>query len=89
MTIVHVMEFLINASHRSQLQLMGLDTSSLFHIHLHFFYISNCAEVIKYTENVDNSIFISIIMSLEQKKKNRDFPVIVNKGRISKASKRK
>lgn len=41
------MEFLINASHRSQLQLLGLDTFSLFQMNLHFFSISNCAEVIE------------------------------------------
>lgn len=39
------MEILINGSHHSQLQLMGLEIFSLFHMHLHFLFISNCARL--------------------------------------------
>lgn len=59
------MEILSNARSCSQVQLMGLDAFS-FPDAFAFLFISNCADIIESTENVDNSIFSSIIMSAKK-----------------------
>lgn len=88
------MEILSNARPCSQVQLMGLDAFS-FPDAFAFLFISNCAplypsavastDIIESTENVDNSIFSSIIMSAKKKKANS--PILRNEPGLSRLSK--